>query len=55
MLICGAHENGTGLDPDEIRAIRRLCADAGLIYEISPTLELGRPSFLDPWAEPLGA
>ena len=32
MLLCGAHDNGTGLDPDEIRMIRRLCADAGLVY-----------------------
>jgi hypothetical protein len=31
-LLCGAHENGTALDPDEVSAIRRLCAQAGLIY-----------------------
>jgi len=34
VLLCGAHENGTGLDPDEIRMLRRLCADAGLVYGV---------------------
>ena len=32
VLLCGAHDNGTALDPDEIRTIRRLCADAGVVY-----------------------
>ncbi|HEY7993367.1 MAG TPA: hypothetical protein VID24_04120 [Candidatus Eremiobacteraceae bacterium] len=32
ILVCGAHENGTALDPDEIRVIRRLCADAAPVY-----------------------
>ena len=32
ILLCGAHENGTALDPDEIQALRRLCGDAGLVY-----------------------
>lgn len=50
MLLCGAHENGTGLDPDEIRAIRRLCADAGLTYGRAPGLESGRTGLL---TEPL--
>ncbi len=50
MLFYGAHENGTALDPDERRAIRRLCADAGLIYARS-RLESGRTAFL---TEPLG-
>ncbi|MBV8461063.1 MAG: helix-turn-helix domain-containing protein [Candidatus Eremiobacteraeota bacterium] len=35
ILLCGAHENGTALDPDEIRSIRRLCAGAGLVYGIA--------------------
>jgi hypothetical protein len=39
VLLCGAHENGTVLDPDEIRTIRRLCADAGLVYAATPGLE----------------
>ena len=42
VLLCGAHENGTGLDPDEIRSIRMLCADAGLVYGASaPASEKG--------------
>ena len=41
MLLCGAHESGTGLDPDEIRAIRRLGADAGLVYGRSGAVESG--------------
>jgi hypothetical protein len=32
ILLLGGHENGTGLDPDELRIIRRLAADAGLVY-----------------------
>jgi hypothetical protein len=32
VLLCGAHDNGTGLDPNEIRAIRNLCVEAGRVY-----------------------
>jgi hypothetical protein len=32
ILLLGAHENGTGLDPDELRTIRTLANDAGLVY-----------------------
>jgi hypothetical protein len=32
LLLLGAHDNGAGLDPDELRMIRRLAADAGLVY-----------------------
>lgn len=51
VLLYGAHENGTALDPDELRAIRKLCADACFIYR-EPQLESGRTTFL---TEPLGA
>jgi hypothetical protein len=32
LLLCGAHVDGTGLDPDEIKMIRDICADAGRVY-----------------------
>src|SRR6202011_4428629 len=32
LLLYGGHENGTGLAPDEIRSIRRLCTDSGRLY-----------------------
>jgi hypothetical protein len=32
LLLLGAHEDGTGLAPDELRMIRRFCADAGLVF-----------------------
>jgi len=32
ILLLGAHANGTRLDPDELRAIRRLAEDAGHLY-----------------------
>jgi hypothetical protein len=51
LLLLGAHENGTGLDPDELRALRRLCADAGAVYSRQPITEPNRPSFS---SEPLG-
>ncbi|MDQ6825388.1 MAG: PDZ domain-containing protein [Candidatus Eremiobacteraeota bacterium] len=35
ILLCGAHENGTALDPDEMRIIRRLVSDAGVLYASS--------------------
>jgi hypothetical protein len=54
MLLCGAHDNGTGLDPDEIRSIRRLCADAGLLYSRSTTLESMHTGFGEKQIEPLG-
>lgn len=54
MLLCGAHENGTSLAPDEIRAIRRLCADAAVMYG-SAVPESGRTAFFDQHTEPLGA
>jgi hypothetical protein len=49
LLLCGAHENGTALAPDEVHAIRRLVADAAVIYGASSlgqwdrTSSLGRP------------
>ncbi len=55
VLLCGSHENGTALDPDEIRTIRRICADASLIYGRLPTSESGRIPYLDQQIEPLGA
>jgi hypothetical protein len=55
MLLCGAHDNGTGLDPDEIRSIRRLCADAGLLYGRSTTLESMHTGFGQKQIEPMGA
>ena len=55
MLLCGAHENGTGLDPDERRSIRRLCSDASLVYSRSPGEEFGRTTVFDQQREPLGA
>jgi hypothetical protein len=53
FLVYGAHADGTGLAPDEIRLIRRLSTDACLLY--------GKPSEADPMSllgqqsEPLGA
>jgi hypothetical protein len=43
ILLYGAHNNGTVLDPDEIRNIRGIAADAGLLYgsrmaDVGPTL-----------------
>jgi len=37
FLLCSAHENGTGIDPDEIRAMRRICAHAGSVYKVNST------------------
>ncbi|MBV8460005.1 MAG: helix-turn-helix domain-containing protein [Candidatus Eremiobacteraeota bacterium] len=52
VLFCGAHENGTALDPDEIRMLRRLCVDAGLVYSVpSPDSE---KTSLRPRTEVLG-
>jgi hypothetical protein len=44
ILLCGAHENGMSLDSDEIRSIRRLCDDAGLLYGKSSS-DLERTTF----------
>ncbi|MBV8204695.1 MAG: hypothetical protein JO195_06675 [Candidatus Eremiobacteraeota bacterium] len=52
LLLLGAHEDSTVLDPDELRVIRRLCADAGPVYALQPTPQSSRPDFL---SEPLGA
>jgi hypothetical protein len=52
MLLCGAHENGTALDPDEIRAIRRLLSDAAAVYGASHAAE-AKPTPLDQQAQPL--
>lgn len=43
IVVYGAHENGTSVDADEIRLIRRLCAEAGLVYGRSRALEWARP------------
>lgn len=32
ILLLGAHDNGTGLDPDELRLILRLVADASPVF-----------------------
>lgn len=37
LLFCGAHVNGTGLNPEETRWIRGLAADAALVYGASTT------------------
>lgn len=54
LLLYGAHENGTGLAPDEIRSIRRLCVDAGPLYRKRPIGESERAGFLRQQVEPLG-
>jgi hypothetical protein len=41
ILLCGAHENGTALASDELRTIRRFCADAGVVYGKVPASHLG--------------
>jgi hypothetical protein len=46
IVICGVHENGTGIDADEVRAIRRLCADAGIVYAMSLTPDWKRTPFV---------
>jgi hypothetical protein len=33
IALYGAHENGTGADPDEIAMIHSICADARFVYE----------------------
>lgn len=53
MLLYGPHENGTGLAPDEIRSIRRLCADAGVLYARQLTVESERRGFPAQHVEPL--
>lgn len=55
MLLCSAHVNGAAIDPDELRAIRSLCADAGLTYAILPAPQSLGSAFLDQRREPLGA
>lgn len=37
LLLCGAHLNGAGLNPEESRWIRRLATDASLVYGASTT------------------
>ena len=54
MLVCGAHDSGAGLDRDEVNAIRRLCADAALVYGRSP-VNSERAAFSRRQPEPLGA
>src|SRR5579884_716656 len=39
VLLCGAHKSGSALDRDELRMIRRSCADAALIYGRAATHE----------------
>lgn len=51
VLLLGAHEDGSGFDPDELRLIRRLCADAGPVYAQRPSTRASQPS---PLSEPLG-
>jgi hypothetical protein len=55
VLLCGAHDNGTGLAPDEIRAIRSLCANAGVVYNTLSTAESQRSAYLDQQIKPLRA
>jgi hypothetical protein len=35
ILLCGAHENGTAIDPDEQRIMRRLAADASIVFQMA--------------------
>jgi hypothetical protein len=42
VLLLGTHDNGTALDPDEIRTIRKLAEDAAFIYSTGPTFEMDR-------------
>jgi hypothetical protein len=55
MLLCGAHENGTALDPDERRAFRRLCDAAATTYKLSPSAEWERGIPSDRQIQPLRA
>jgi hypothetical protein len=55
MLLCGVHENGTGLAPDEIRAIRNLSASAGAVYATLSATESQRAAYLDQQIKPLRA
>jgi len=47
LLLYGVHEDGTGLDPDEIRTIRKLASDAALGYRVSITPLIGMRSSVD--------
>jgi hypothetical protein len=47
ILLCGAHENGTALDSDEIRTIRRSCTDAGFLYGAPSTAAAGALATID--------
>lgn len=55
LLLCGAHDSGVGLDPDELRAIRRLCASAATVYRTASTAELQRAAHIDREIRPLRA
>jgi len=46
LLLCGAHDDGAGLDPDELRTIRKLCVDAGLVYAAAPVSDALRAGSL---------
>ncbi len=35
ILLCGAHEDGTAIDPDEQRIIRNLAADASIVFQMT--------------------
>lgn len=55
ILLLGAHDSGTALDPEEMRTIRRLCADASIVYERSQTRDSARITVLGQHSEPLRA
>jgi hypothetical protein len=42
ILLLGSHENGTALDPDEVRMVRNIAADAGVVFKMARP---GQPSY----------
>jgi hypothetical protein len=55
LLLCGTHESGAGIDPDEIRTIRGMCAHAGMIYARSPVSWFDLRTLLDQQSTPMHA
>jgi hypothetical protein len=53
VLLFGSHRVGTALDRDELSAIRRACADAGLIYERRQTPSQWQTDSHEPQTEPV--
>jgi len=48
IVLLSAHEDGTRLDPDELRAIRGVCSEAALLFSIAPLPQLEPASRIDP-------